>query len=172
MLCPLKGSHHPWPTPQGSCLCFPSPRVEHLCQLLGTDVLQPGTFVSSSSFIYSIIYLCSCGLVDIYFALRVIIQHCWDFPAGPVVKIPRWGYRWCGFHRWLGNEDPACGGAAKVTAIVQHRCTDCGARAVPALAAGGALICLCVPSSQHHGLWLLPGTPGWPRLILTFLTLS
>ena len=31
-----------------------------------------------------------------------------DFPRGPVVKIPHFHHRRCGFDPWLGNEDPAC----------------------------------------------------------------
>ena len=160
MVHPLKGSHHPWPTPQGALLRSPSSRAQRLCQLLGS--LQPGRFVSSSSFIYSIIYSCSCGLVDIYFALRAIIQHCWDFHGSPVVKIPHLRDRGCGFHPWLGNEDPACCGAAKIIIIIQHCFIDFVAHSVPALATG----------SSHHWLWLLAGTSGWPRLILKFLAPS
>ena len=39
----------------------------------------------------------------------------WDFPGGPVVKTPCCQCRGCGFDPWLGNKDPACCAAKRLT---------------------------------------------------------
>ena len=37
-------------------------------------------------------------------ALSTLLSR--DFTGGPVVKIPHFRHRRCGFDPWLGNEDP------------------------------------------------------------------